>query len=123
MRDIAIWLAAIAVSMGSAGVAFPQNVLITIKRPFQAQNLAGSVLDPAGAPVEGVLVEDCDATFTRILASTRTDREGRFTFSKAKSGSTHYLILSMNGFNPMHVTVRIRHLAHTGVLVHLYSAT
>lgn len=120
MRRIAIWLAVTAFSIGIASAAFAQGyALITLERPFQARNLAGLVVGHAGAPVRGVLVEECDASFTRILASTRTDKDGHFAFPKATSGSRHYLSLSKDGFNPMHVTVHIRHLAATEVRIHL----
>lgn len=123
MRRIAIWLVAIAVSLGTERVALAQGyALVTIEPPFQAQELAGVVVDPSGVPVEGVLVEEWDASFTVKLASTRTDKEGRFAFPKAKSESTHYLSISKNAFDPMHVTVHIRHLAHAGVRVHLHLA-
>jgi hypothetical protein len=123
MPKIAIWFALIAVSLGIGRAAFAQGyALITIERPFQAQNLGGVVIDPTGTPVEGVTVKECDASFTSVLASTWTDKEGHFVFPKAKRGSTHYLSLSKDGFNPMHIAVHLRHLAHAGVRIHLHMA-
>jgi hypothetical protein len=120
MRKIAMRLTAIVVSLGLVSAAYAQGyALVVIEHPFRAQDLAGAVVDPTGAPVEGVVVEDCDASFMHVLASTQTDEKGRFRFPKAKSGSTHFLRLEVHGFDPMHVTVLIRRLARTKLCIRL----
>ncbi len=43
-----------------------QLELITIERPLSSRSLAGVVVDPTGAPVSGVVVEECDALFTPV---------------------------------------------------------
>jgi hypothetical protein len=122
MRTIAIWLVAIATSLAIGYIAFAQEI-ITIQRPIHSRSLIGVVVDPSGAPVEGVLVEDCDQSFMHVFVSVRTNKEGRFVFPKAKRGSTHYLRFFKNGFDPMRVKVQMRHLAPAEVRIHLVVAT
>jgi len=123
--------------------------LITFAHPFRTHNLAGVVVDSMGAPVAGVVIEDCVQTFKQVRssgdaekpvfeermvldchfepkhvrASTTTDSEGRFKFPHAKMGSTHYLYLSQSGFDPMQITVKLRHFAHAEVRLQLVIAT
>ena len=97
--------------------------LITIERPFRAQNLAGVVVDSTGATVSGVVVEACDAAYKRVLATTRTDANGHFAFPKAKIGTTHYLHFQSNGFDPMQITVQLRRFAKGNLRIKLYIAT
>jgi hypothetical protein len=121
---------------------------IVIEHPFRAYNLAGIVIDPSGTPVPGVIVEDCDAIFTsvhawnsvgkplpdwletdcdrepkHILSSTTTDASGHFAFPHEKIGTTHYLYLHSNGFDPTKITVKLRHFARTQVQIKLVIAT
>jgi hypothetical protein len=100
-----------------------QYELITIESPFRAQNLAGIVVDSTGAPVPGASIEDRDATFTQVLASTTTDANGSFEFQRARVGTTHYLHIQSNGFDPMHITVTLRHLAKLKLKIQLHIAS
>jgi hypothetical protein len=106
--------------------------LVIIERPFRAHILAGVVVDTAGSPVSGVLVQECDASFSprplldpaekltpmtmlwdcrrdpkHVIASTKTDANGRFLFPQTKKTKTHYLQLSLDGFDPMEIVVKL----------------
>ena len=122
--------------------------LIVIEHPFRAHSLAGVVVDSMGTPVPGVVVEECDAIFTpvhawnsageplpdwletdcdrepkHILSSTTTDASGHFAFPHKKIGTTHYLYLHSNGFDPTKITVKLRLLARAEVRIKLVIAT
>jgi hypothetical protein len=125
-----------------------QLELITIERPLRANNSAEMVVDPTGAPVPGVMVEECDALFSPIpargengepvsevlpgdcdkepkhgLASTMTDANGHFAFPKARRGKKHYLHLSCPGFDPMQFSVKLRFFARKEMRIKLHIAT
>jgi len=125
-----------------------QYELIEIEKPFRAHNLAGVVVDSTGAPVDGVVVVECDAIFIplhawnsagesvpdvldtdcdrepkHILRSTTTDANGHFAFPKAKTGTTHYLYLRSKGFDPMKITVKSRFFAKGQLRIKLVIAT
>jgi len=141
--QVGIALALLACSLP----ALAQLELITFERPLRASSLAGIVVDPTGVPVSGVVVEDCDALFSPVLArgaagepaqvalqgdcdrdpkhvlgSTETDANGHFVFPRAKLGTTHYLHLSCRGFDPMQIAVKLRFFARPGVRIKLYIA-
>lgn len=122
--------------------------LITIERPFRAHHLAGVVVDSTGAPVSGVVVEECDALFTpiqvkgpegkpvswvahgpcdrdpkHILASTKTDANGHLAFPQVKTGTTHYLIMRIDGWDPMQIAVQLRWIAKGNLRIKLHIAT
>jgi hypothetical protein len=123
--------------------------LITFAHPFHAQNLAGIVVDSTGAPVPGVVIEDCVQTFRQVrgsdhseppvfeeamildchsepkhvLASTTSDSEGRFKLPHAKMGTTHYLFVYCSGFDPMQITVKLRWFARRHLRIKLIIAT
>ena len=65
----------------------------------QAKKLNGSVhMALAGSPLALVLIEECDSTFDRVLASARTDHYGNFDLKPGRRGNVHYLRLSAPGF-------------------------
>jgi len=100
-----------------------QIVLITFDHPFEAQKLAGVVLDPTGARVMGVLIEDCDQTFKRARKSARSDENGRFAFRRSRAGTTHFLRISRDGFGPMQMTVQPKPGGSVGLTIQLQIAT
>jgi|GEM_PF-2396672 len=64
-----------------------------------AKKLNGSVhMAMAGSPLALVLIEECDSTFGKVLASTRTDHYGNFELKPGRRGKVHYLRLSAPGF-------------------------
>jgi hypothetical protein len=123
--------------------------LITFSSPFHAHEFAGVVVDQTGAPVSGVVIEDCVQTFGQqwtsihekkaildepmlldchsepkhVLASTTTDSNGRFKFPQAKKGTTHYLNICCKGFDPMQITLQLRWFAKRNIKIMLHIAT
>lgn len=64
-----------------------------------AKKLAGSVrMAVEGSPLAMVLVEECDSTFSNVLAFTHTDHFGNFALKPVRRGKIHYLRLSAHGF-------------------------
>lgn len=118
-RAIGLSLLLLAVSPHSQA----QLVLITFDHSFQAQKLAGVVLDQSGASVMGVLIEDCDPTFKRVRKSAWTDENGRFAFRRGRTGTTHYLRVSRGGFDPMRMIVQLKPGAGTELTIQLQIAT
>jgi hypothetical protein len=100
-----------------------QIVLITFDHPFQAQKLAGVAVDPSGASVMGVLIEDCDPTFKKVRTSAWTDENGRFAFRRWRPGGTHYLRVHKDGFDPMQMIVHLKSSASAELTIQLHIAT
>jgi hypothetical protein len=148
MRRPLVWLCgAISIPV----FALPVNAqleLIMIERPFHARALSGVVVDPSGAPIPGVVVEECDASFSprplsdpgekpspmtmlwdcdrdskHIVATVTTDANGRFAFPQAKEAKVHYLHLSLNGFDPMEIVVIVSRFARTEPRIKMTIAT
>jgi hypothetical protein len=110
--------------------------------------LAGFVVDESGAPIPGVVVEECAASFSprpirdpaekltpmtmlwdcdgdpkHVLAVVKTDAKGHFSFPQASKVRTHYLHLSLNGFDPMQVVVKVSRLAESAPRIKMHIAT
>ncbi len=92
----------------SFSTCWPQGNETVMLPPAHVRHLAGLVTDRAGAVIPSAVVEDCDATFAKVLASTRTDTNGRFQFLGATRGSTHYLRVRYPGFDLARVKVSVR---------------
>jgi hypothetical protein len=75
--------------------------------PEKVRHLTGVVTDMNGDAVFGATVEDRDSTFGKILATRRTDENGRFSFPKAKRGTRHYLEVISPGFNLTRIPVTL----------------
>ncbi|MGD0890407.1 MAG: carboxypeptidase-like regulatory domain-containing protein [Terracidiphilus sp.] len=142
-----------AVCTGFAILAFArpapaQLELITIEQPFDAPNLAGFVVDASGSPIPGVVVEECDASFSprpmndpaekptpitmlwgcdrdpkHVIASKKTNANGHFSFPRAKKAKAYYLHLSLDGFDPMQIVVKVTRLARSELHIQMQVAT
>jgi len=123
MRRIGVRLGIFAFLFFFALPAFAGVELLILEKPMQAEKLAGVVVDSTGAPVSGVTIEDCDPAFSHVLVSTTTDTAGYFAFPEAKIGTTHYLHVQINGFDPMRITVVLRRFAKTKLHIRLSVAT
>jgi hypothetical protein len=84
-----------------------QYQTIEIEKVQLARSLAALVLDPAGSPIPGVLVEEFGSDWKESLRTTRTDSAGRFSFAPVKGHEVYHLELRMNGFDPLRVRVKI----------------
>jgi hypothetical protein len=51
--------------------------LVEIETPQPSQRVEGIVLDPSGAPIEGMTVTDRSDDWGAVLRSTTTDKRGR----------------------------------------------
>jgi len=80
-------------------------------------------MDSSGAIVSGVVIEDFDPTYKHVLATSKTDANGHFSFPEAKIGTTHYLHFKSNGFNPMQITVRLKRFTKPSLRIRLVIAT
>ena len=149
MRKIVIQLCLVVVFIAYAIPARAQYALVEFVHPFRAHHLAGFVVDSRGAPVPGVLIEDCIQTFGQVrlpgnaeppvfkkkmsldchsepkhvLASATTDAKGHFMFPHTNMGTTHYLYLTAYGFDPEQITVKLRRFAKRNLRIRLIVAT
>lgn len=100
-------LSAIVVAAASLPLV-AQQTIIEIERPFQAQNLAGTVIaEISNGGIAGVTVQECTEKWATVLASTTTDSKGRFAFPSSSGNGLHYLRLSAPGFNIMLIRISI----------------
>jgi hypothetical protein len=148
MAKIVMQLCLVVAILGCAIPAWAGYELIEIARPFRAHHLVGSVVDARGAPVPGVLIEDCVQTFKKVrvsdaeppifeermlldchfepkhvLTSARTDADGHFIFPHSKMGTTHYLYVTAHGFDPEQITVNVQRFAKGNLRIRLHIAT
>lgn len=103
MKVVIIALALISLSL--AGHA-QGNRTEVIRRPDHAKQLEGYVsVVGSGEHISGVLVEECDGNWKRVLNSTTTDENGHFHLKSAAAGSKHYLRLTAKNYNLRFYTV------------------
>lgn len=81
--------------------------IIEIEKVQLARSLAAVVRDPANHPIPGVLVEELSSDWKESLRSTKTDAAGRFTFAPVNGRDVYYLQLTLNGFDPLRVRVKV----------------
>ncbi|HEY4046084.1 MAG TPA: hypothetical protein VGM27_04375 [Acidobacteriaceae bacterium] len=76
---------------------------------ISAKRLSGAVHMAAQkeTALSTVLIEECDASWSRVLGSTRTDYQGNFKLKPAKRGKTYYLRVSAKGFYTRHYEVTL----------------
>jgi len=84
-----------------------QYQIIEIEKVQLATSLAAVATDITGTRMPGVLVEEFSSDWKQSLRSTKTDAKGRFTLTPVKGRDVYYLQLSMNGFDPLRVRVKI----------------
>jgi hypothetical protein len=148
MRQLSLTVCAAFAVMAFAPPAWGGIELVIIERPFHAHNLAGVVVDPSGAPIPGVVVEECDASFSprplndpaekpspitvlwdcdrdpkHVIASEKTDANGHFSFPRAKKAKAYYLHLSVAGFDPMQVIVNVGRYERSELHIQMNIAT
>jgi len=121
-RKVLCSLFCLVCSNGVAVAGAPQFQVIQIEEPVQSRSLSGIVLDPTGATISGVLVEQCEEGWKNCFAQTRTDEDGRFSWRHAGNGK-HFLRLSKNGFDPLWITVVVVRSSKTEIRLYLTVAT
>lgn len=148
MRRLAIQIGLVLALIAFALPAWAGLETIVVG-PVHARHLTGVVVDSAGAPVPGVVIEDCVQTFRQVrapgdteppifeeamildchsepkhvLSSTATDSKGYFKLPHARIGSTHYLYVYCSGFDSMQITVKLRWFAKNNLRIKLVIAT
>lgn len=88
-------------------VSLDAQYSVQIKNVQSARSLAGVVVDPSGAPIPGVLVEEVSPDWKGSLRSTKTDANGSFEFDPVKGRRLYYFQLRQDGFNPLLVRVKV----------------
>jgi hypothetical protein len=84
-----------------------QYEIVEIENVQVARSLAAVVHDPAHSPIPGVLVEELSSDWKESLRSTKTDAAGCFTFAPVKGRDVYYLQLTVDGFDPLRVRVKV----------------
>ena len=107
MANRLVWVFAsflflVPVNLDAQGVA-----TIEIENVQLARSLAAVVHDPVGYPLPSVLVEERTSDWKEPLRSTKTDAAGAFTSAPVKGRNVYYLQLTMKGFNPLRVRVKV----------------
>jgi hypothetical protein len=114
VRDILLATACVSL-LGLSAIA--QMEIVEIEKPQPAKSVAGVVLDPSGAALPGVTVEERSEDWKSVVRSTGTDEKGRFHFSRARKKSVYYLQFSRSGFNWLRLKLQLDRTAKTAVVV------
>lgn len=102
-----------ALSLGRA-----QTTLVVQEGVVVSRSLSGYVnVGLQKTIVGGITVELCSSDWKTVLASTKTDPNGYFSFQKPP-GSLFYLRFSSPGLNPFQVTVRVSKHAARDLTIH-----
>jgi len=98
------------------------NMTVEFK-PVNVRHLAGVVTYANSQEgIVGAIVEDYDSKYKQVLASATTDRNGRFSFPRARYGSVHYLNVRYPGWDLTRIPVTIRFFAKNELYLNLYIA-
>lgn len=101
------------------GFSYPEpEEQIELSTPFYASSLSGIILDPSGAPMGRVLVEQVNSEWDRRVQAVFSDTEGTFVLSVEPAGK-YYLRLSYPGFKTLLITVITRKESETELKVEL----
>lgn len=83
----------------------PYTETYTLPQTVSARRVDGVVLDNEGVPIPAALIEEYSWDWETVLASTRTDRDGRFLLVPGAPVRLHYLRVSALGFDILQVRV------------------
>lgn len=100
------------------------TMLVVQKKVSVSRALAGHVaVLGTEEPASGVTVELCSPDWKRIIAATKTDDEGHFSFEKPANTRLFYLRVSAPGMDIYQLRVRIEKHAAEELKIHLSVAT
>ena len=102
-------------------VSLDAQYSVEIENVQLARSLAGVVVDPLGAPIPGVLVEEVGPDWKESSRSTTTDKNGSFVFAPVSGRRLYYFQLRQNGFNPLLVRVKVDRRRGQGAATHTKS--
>jgi len=97
--------------------------IIEIENVQLARSLAAVVHDRTGHPLPSVLVEERTSDWKESLRSTQTDASGAFTFAPVKGRDLYYFQLTLKGFNPLRVRVKVDRKRGKELQLHLELST
>lgn len=83
----------------------PYTETYTLPQTVPARRVDGVILDDQGIPIPAALIEEYSWNWETVLASTRTDRDGRFFLVPGAPVRLHYLRVSALGFDILQVRV------------------
>jgi Carboxypeptidase regulatory-like domain len=84
-----------------------QYQIIEIEKVQLARSLDAEVFDLAGSPISGAVVEEFSSEWKELLRTTKTDPTGKFSFAPVKGRDVYYIQLSMDGFDPLRIRLKI----------------
>lgn len=100
-----------------------QNQTIVQERVEVSRSLSGHVsVAQTEEPIDNVTVELCRSDWNTVLMSTKTDKDGHFSFEN-QPGKLFYIRFSSPGFNPFQLRVKVKKGAKRDLAIHLYVAT
>lgn len=102
--------------------AAAQMQLIEIQELQLSRSSAGVVIDPSGATIPHVTIEERSDDWKIVLRTTFSDEEGRFHFSRHPNRVVH-LEFSSPGFNRLRIRVRIDKTGEAKLVVKMSIAT
>jgi hypothetical protein len=100
-----IGITALCLFVVISGVA--ARYTVRIEEPQPAQRVEGVVLDPSGAPIPDVTVSDRTDQWEAVLRTAKTDRQGRFHFSREHKKVVYYLHFEHPMFNPLELKLKL----------------
>lgn len=83
-----------------------QFMTVELDRPYLASSVTAIVVDPVGSPVAGASVTRMSAGWKKAIESRQTNENGQFRFKRG-APTLYYLEISHQGFQIMHVKLRI----------------
>ena len=102
--------------------AAAQMQLVEVEEVQLSKSSAGVVIDPSGATISNVTIEERSDDWKIVLRTTHSDEEGRFHFSWHPNRIVH-LEFSSPGFNRLRIRVRLDQKGEAKLLVKMSIAT
>jgi hypothetical protein len=100
------------------------TILVAQKEISVSRTLAGhAYVGGTNVPASEVTVELCSFDWQTVLATTKTDYNGHFSFKEAASGKQFYVRLPAPGMDIYQLRVRIKKRAAPELTIHLSVAT
>jgi hypothetical protein len=118
-----VLLGTLCVFLSPSGVRGQGYATIELAGVQRARVLGAVVRDASGAPVEGMLVEECTPDWKTLLRSTKTDANGKFAFPRDTGGPVHYFQFTGSGFDPFRVRMKMDRMFGKTVALRMKLAT
>src|SRR6185437_3670577 len=99
-----------------------QYQLIEIEEVQLSRSTAGVVIDPSGAAIPNVTIEERSDDWKIVLRTTHSDEKGRFHFSSDPNRTIH-LEFSSPGFDLLRIRVRLDKKGEAKLVVKMVIAT